>query len=94
MVRSKKQNKSKSKLSKKNIKPKYSLVYMAKPTYGGWVSFTAHLSKKYDYSLFKIGNKTESKKRDYGYGVQYQNVSLEELLKKPNLLLTAVDKKY
>jgi len=86
-------NKIKSKnLSKK--KKKINLVYMAKPPYGGWVSFTAHLSKKYDYELFKIGNKTETKKREFGYGVLYQNLSIDDLLKKPNLLITAVDKKY
>ena len=33
---------------------KKNLVYMAKPVYGGWVTFTAHLNLKYDYSLFKI----------------------------------------
>ena len=73
---------------------KYNLVYMAKPVYGGWVSFTAHLSLKKNYSLYKISNKTESKERPYGYGVQYRNLSIDDLLKLPNLLITAVDKKY
>ena len=30
------------------------LVYMAKPGYGGWVSFTSHLSRKHNLPLFKI----------------------------------------
>lgn len=82
----------KIKKTKKN--KKYNLVYMAKPVYGGWVSFTAHLSLKKNYNLYKISNKTESKERPYGYGVQYRNLSIDDLLKLPNLLITAVDKKY
>ena len=73
---------------------KYNLVYMAKPVYGGWVSFTSHLALKKNYSLYKISNKTESKERPYGYGVGYRNMSIEDILKLPNLLITAVDKKY
>ena len=70
-----------------------SLVYLAKPIYGGWVTFTVHLAKKFNYRLYKVGKRTE-KTRSFGYGVDYQNVSLEDLLKLPNLLVTAVDKHY
>ena len=49
-------------------KPKQkNLLYLAKPIYGGWVTFTAHLSKKYDYPIYKITKNTEKNKRDYGY---------------------------
>jgi len=71
-----------------------SLVYLAKPIYGGWVTFTVHLSKKYNYRLYKVSKRSEKKMRPYGYGVDYQNVSLEDLLKLPNLLITAIDKHY
>ena len=71
-----------------------SLVYLAKPIYGGWVTFTVHLAKKFNYRLYKVGIRTESKVRPYGYGVDYQNLALEDLLKLPNLLITAVDKHY
>jgi hypothetical protein len=71
-----------------------SLVYLAKPVYGGWVTFTVHLSKKYNYRLYKVGKRTEKKMRPFGYNVDYQNVCLEDLLKKPNLMITAVDKHY
>ena len=70
------------------------LVYMAKPIYGGWVTFTSHLSLKYKCDLFKIGKRTEKNKRNYGYGVQYQNVKIDELIKKDNLVITAVDKHF
>lgn len=75
------------------------LFYCARPVYGGWVSFTAHMSRKYDLPLFKIGNKTEISKegepklRDYGYGVVYQNIAIGDLDKlKGKLLITAIDK--
>ena len=71
-----------------------SLVYLAKPIYGGWVTFTVHLAKKFNYRLYKVGKRTEKKVRPFGYGVDYQNVSLEDLLKLPNLLVTVVDKHY
>lgn len=74
------------------------LIYMARPIYGGWVSFTAHLALKYSLRLFKLGNKTEGtdaepKLRDYGYGVEYQNRAPNDL-PKGRLLITAIDKTY
>ena len=71
------------------------LVYCARPIYGGWISFTAHLSLKYELPLFKIGNRTESKARNFGYGVPYLNIDDSELkhLDGP-ILITAVDKNY
>lgn len=71
-----------------------SLVYLAKPIYGGWVTFTVHLAKQFNYRLYKVSKRTEKKVRPYGYGIDYQNVSLEDLLKLPNLLITAIDKHY
>ena len=73
---------------------KKNLVYMAKPIYGGWVTFTAHLNLKYNYPLFKIGKRSESNGRNYGYKVSYQNLKMEDILKKPNLMITAIDKHY
>ena len=76
------------------------LVYMAKPPYGGWVSFTAHMALKYNAKLYKIGNKTEINKngepvlRDYGYGVKYQNLHIDDASKLDNVLITAIDKNY
>ena len=71
-----------------------SLVYLAKPIYGGWVTFTVHLAKKFNYRLYKVSKRSEKKVRPFGYNIDYQNVSLEDLLKLPNLLVTAVDKHY
>jgi len=74
-------------------KPK-NLLYLAKPVYGGWVTFTAHLSKKYDWPIYKITKKTEKNKRDYGYECSYQNSCLADILALDNILITAVDKHY
>ena len=41
---------------KSNRIPKHNLIYMAKPPYGGWVSFTAHLALKKKYPLYKINS--------------------------------------
>ncbi len=71
-----------------------SLVYLAKPVYGGWVTFTVHLVKQFNYRLYKVGKRSEKKVRPFGYNVDYQNVSLDDLLKLPNLMITAVDKHY
>ena len=70
------------------------LVYMARPIYGGWVSFTSHLCLKYNCDLYKIGKRTEKNKRDYGYGVKYQNMNINDLIQKNNLFITAIDKHY
>lgn len=72
----------------------YNLVYMAKPVYGGWVSYTAHLSNKYKCRLYKIGKRTENRQRPFGYDITYQNITIDELIKLPNLLITCIDKKY
>ena len=53
-----------------------SLVYLAKPVYGGWVTFYSHLAKQFNYRLYKVGKRTEKRLRPYGYGIDYQNVSL------------------
>ena len=71
-----------------------SLIYMAKPVYGGWVSFTSHLSLKHNLNLYKIGNKTEKNQRDYGYGVKYRNMSIDEGKNLQTILITAIDKNY
>ena len=71
-----------------------SLVYMARPIYGGWVTFTSHLCLKYNCDLYKIGKRSEKNKRDFGYSVKYQNLSIDELIQKENLVITAIDKHY
>jgi len=67
---------------------------MAKPIYGGWVTFTAHLCLKYNCDLLKIGKRTEKNKRKYGYGVEYKNTCIDDTVSMENILITAVDKHH
>jgi glycosyltransferase involved in cell wall biosynthesis len=77
---------------------KYIFLYLAKPIYGGWVSFTAHLSLKTGISIYKIGNNTETKERDFGYGTKYRNINIDTLKdyisKEYTIIITAIDKNY
>ena len=70
------------------------LVYMARPVYGGWVTMTAHLSLTFNFPIFKITKKSEKSKKNLGYGVEYQNKSIDDLIKLDNLVITAIDKNY
>lgn len=67
---------------------------MAKPNYGGWVSFTAHLAKMTNGFLFKVGTKLEKSGRPFGYGLAYRNIPAEIINKLPNPIITAIDKNY
>ena len=79
---------------------KVNLLYLSKPRYGGWVTFTCHLYhciKKFcDPSLYRISKKHENILRDYGYGIGYQNISDLTLTKldKEKTIITAIDKSY
>tara|TARA_Y100001958_G_C21236731_1_gene563320 strand:+ start:1728 stop:2708 length:981 start_codon:yes stop_codon:yes gene_type:complete len=75
-------------------KQNYNLLYLAKPIYGGWVTFTSHLSHKYESPIYKITNRTEKNKRDYGYGCKYQNIDTNKLKLLGNIIVTAIDKHY
>ena len=68
-------------------KPFDNLLYLAKPVYGGWVTFTAHLSHKYKIPIYKIGKRNETFKRDYGYECKYQNINIDRENKCRNELM-------
>ena len=70
------------------------LIYMASPSYGGWISFTIHLYHKYKCKLYKIVKKSEKRLRKFGYDVEYKNLSIDEIIKLPNIIITAIDKNY
>ena len=74
--------------------PQTNLLYLAKPIYGGWVTFTAHLSHKLNAPIYKIAGRNETFDRDYGYECKYRNQSIGEIIKLDNILITAVDKHY
>jgi hypothetical protein len=78
------------------------LAYLAKPKYGGWPTYTAHLlrglrSAGHDAHIIKHGNKTERMTRPFGRKLRYQNVNRDDLIataRSSDVLITAVDKTY
>lgn len=70
------------------------LLYLAKPIYGGWVTFTAHLSHKFKAPIYKIAGRNETFDRDFGYECKYRNLSINEVIKLSNIMITAIDKHY
>lgn len=70
------------------------LVYLANPRYGGWVTFTAHLSLCSGWNLYQVSKKLEKGTRDYGYGVRYQNIPVEALQGMGGVLITAIDSNH
>jgi hypothetical protein len=72
----------------------YSLFYLARPIYGGWITFTSHLSLKENWPVYKIRSNTEKTSRDFGYGVRSRNLSLADAISQPRPLITAIDKTH
>ena len=68
------------------------LIYLAEPTYGGWVSFTAHLALKHDLPIFKLAKRTEKTLRPFGYGTKYRNIKVSDL--SGTNLIVCVDRKH
>jgi hypothetical protein len=60
------------------------LAYLAKPTRGGWPTYTAHLfhglqEAGHSVQLWRLGNRTETKQRPFGRGLTYTNATAEYL---------------
>ena len=78
------------------------LVYAGKPTYGGWVSFTSHLSKVAQAKgIYRFSKRSEKRTRPYGYECSYQNTTVADFIERlkastlpPVVLITAVDHHY
>ena len=54
------------------------ILYLAKAGYGGWASFTAHLAHSTGWPIYKITQRGEKKKRNFGWGLGYQNLNIEQ----------------
>lgn len=64
------------------------LFYLSGNTTGGWVTFTYHLVKVLEAMgeevwLYKIGNRTEGKRRPFGYDLAYRNITREDAVMLP-----------
>lgn len=61
-------------------------LYLHKYLYGGGTTFAAHLLHQTGYSkknnvIFRVTKRTESKLREFGYGLHYQNISIDSINK-------------
>lgn len=57
--------------------------------YGGCATFTGHLLHTLNRrEVFCIAKRLESRRRNFGYGIQYQNVMLEHFDKVKNIFIT------
>jgi hypothetical protein len=78
------------------------ILYAAKPNYGGWITFTAHLYRGLQKAgfkpvLLKAGNKSEQKVRPFGRGIYYQNIAPSDLVNiaaQHPFLISAMDKHH
>lgn len=71
------------------------LLYLAKPTYGGWVTFNSYLAKINNTHIYKITKRSEKKFREYGYGVKYQNITINDFIELDGeIIITALDKNF
>lgn len=78
------------------------LFYLAEPKYGGWPTYTSHLYRGLAEIgkkpvLFKLGNKTESRPRPYGRGIEYLNITARDavaMARNQPCYITAVGKGY
>jgi len=76
------------------------LFYLTPNTFGGWVTYTYHLYKALEdngvtVNLYKIGNRTEKKSREFGYSLTYRNLSMEDALSLEGYnLILATSKKF
>jgi len=78
------------------------LPLLADPRTGGWPTYTAHLSHGlmragWNPIIFRISKRSERTPRDFGRGLQYWNIALDELAPMAGqipMLITAVGKSY
>ena len=72
-------------LNKESFNKETQFLYLHKYLYGGGTTFAAHLLHQTGYSkkknnnniIFRVTKRTESKLREFGYGLHYQNISID-----------------
>lgn len=69
------------------MKQRIHLFYLTHLNFGGWATYTAHLTLALEQvlgaenvHLWKIGNKSEHWSRPFGYSVNYRNITPEDAL--------------
>lgn len=73
----------------------YNLFYLVNPKYGGWATFTAHLCYNINQRfIMKVGQSLEKKTRDFGWGVDYQNVPEDYFKQAKDPIIIALEKSH
>ena len=68
-----------------------SFFFLSDYMYGGCLTFTAHLLHTLNRKeVFRIAKRFERRKRNFGYGIRYQNVTLEYFDSVKNLFITDI----
>lgn len=71
------------------------LLYLHKYLYGGATTFTVHLMYKLQQNVvYRVGKRTESKPRDFGYELSYQNVSKDYVTKMDNPVIVQFKEEF
>ena len=66
-----------------------SFFFISDYMYGGCLTFTAHLLHTLNRKkVFRIAKKFEKRKKNFGYGIEYQNFSVEYLDSVQNIFIT------
>ena len=66
-----------------------SFFFISNYMYGGCLKFTAHLLHTLNRKkVFRIAKKFEKRKKNFGYGIRYQNVPVEYLDSVQNIFIT------
>ena len=66
-----------------------SFFFISNYMYGGCLTFTAHLLHTLNRKkVFRIAKKFEKRKKNFGYGIRYQNVPVEYLDSVQNIFIT------
>ncbi len=68
---------------------KTSFFFISDYMYGGCLTFTAHLLHTLNRKqVFRITKRFEKRKKNFGYGIRYQNVPLEYMDMVQNVFIT------
>lgn len=69
------------------------LFYLAKPKYGGYVTFTAHLLHSINRdTVYKLSEKTEKKPRPFGWQKFYQNINWQQIRNLEQKFICCIEK--
>lgn len=79
---------------------RFNLIYLSPNNVGGWVTYTQHLyhalaDNGHEVHILKVRDRGEGKQRNFGFGLTYRNVTLDDLAGMRGIhLITALAKNF